>query len=115
LVANALVFRWSDGGVAIKPLRTVTHTEGVGQLNAYLARLWCVHNVPTVFGVVYGGLGLLGIPVVGIGLLLASRRFRLSEVEALFVCLFVVGLPPLFLFGQSGLSHLFLVFFGAVP
>jgi len=114
-IANVLVFKWSAGGAHAAPLRTVEKMDGAGELAAYLKPLWGLGYTPSALGVPYATFGLLGIPLVGIGLFARYKKRRLTPAEALFLSVFVAGLPPLFLLNQSGFSQLFLLFFGLVP
>jgi hypothetical protein len=115
LGANALVFKWNSAGIVVSPFRTIKAMEGVSVFRSQLARLWGDNDVTLGLGVVYGTIGLLGIPLLGIGLLLKYRRRSLSLSELWFLSLFVAALPALFLLNQPGLGQLFVVFFGLVP
>ncbi len=114
-LANVFVFRWSAGGAHVDPLTTLERMPGVNDLGAYLQRLWGINYVPAVLGVPFGTFGLLGIPILGVAVLLRYKRLTLSPAESWFLSLFLAGLPALFLLSQSGLSQLFLLFFGLVP
>ena len=115
IVANILVFKWSAGGAHEAALRTVEKMDGAESLVAYLKPVWGLSSTPATLGVPYATFGLLGIPLVGIGLFTRYKKRRLTASEALFLSVFIAALPPLFLLDQSGFSQLFLVFFGLVP
>jgi hypothetical protein len=114
-IANVLVFKWSAGGAHAAPWRTVEKMYGAEEVVSYLKPLWGLGHTPSALAVPYATFGLLGIPLVGIGLFARYKRRRLMPAEALFLSVFIVALPPLFLLNQSGFSQLFLVFFGVVP
>jgi hypothetical protein len=114
VVANVLVFRWNTAGAVVSPFETLIKTEGVGELTGNLGRLWGESSAPSAFGVPYGIVGLIGIPILGICLRLARRRVALATAEVWFLSIFVGGLLPLFILNQPGYGQLFLVFFGVV-
>jgi hypothetical protein len=114
-IANVVIFRWNSAGGVVSPFTTIRTMPGVEDLGGYLGHLWGGTAVLPVVEVVYGLVGLLGIPFVGIGLLLRYRRLTLSAAEAWFLALFVAALAPLVLLSQPGRGQLFLVFFGVVP
>jgi hypothetical protein len=115
VAANTLVFRWNSGGISTRPFLTFASMPGVGELDAYLSRIWGSGTAPRAVGVAYGMFGLLGVTLVGIGLLLMYRRALLSASEAWLFSLFLAALPPLVLLSQPGLGQMFLVVFGVVP
>jgi hypothetical protein len=115
VAANVLVFGWNSAGASIRAARTIKTAPGVEDLFTYFGYLWGTSHVPTVLLVAFGTFGLLGVPIVGIALLLRYRRFALSPPEALFLSLFAAALPILFFSSQPGFGQLFLVFFGVVP
>jgi hypothetical protein len=115
LGANALIFRWNSAGVVLSPFKAIKAMEGVSVFRSQLARLWGDNDVILGLGVVYGTIGLLGIPLLGFGLLLKYRSRSLSLSELWFLSLFVAALPALFLLNQPGFGQLFVVFFGLVP
>jgi hypothetical protein len=114
VLANALVFKFSNAGVVVKPFRTFKQMEGVKDLNSVLDPLVGTHAT-AILDPFWGTAGLLAIPLLGIGLLLRYRRTSLSELEAWFLALFLASLPVLILLSQPGRGQLFLFFFGAVP
>jgi hypothetical protein len=115
VLANALILGFSAGGSFVKPLTTIERTGGVEELSSYFDRLWGTTHVPAALGVPYGVFGLLGVPLLGIGLLLVQRRFVLSPGETWLLALFVTAFAPLLLMYQFGFGQLFLVFYGVVP
>jgi hypothetical protein len=115
IAANVIAFAWNAAGAQVKPFRNLDTTAGVEGLNTYFGHLWGTTMVPRVLGVPYGLFGLLGIPLVGVALLLRYRRLALSEAEAFFLCLFIAVLPVLLVSDQPGFGQMFLVFFGVVP
>jgi hypothetical protein len=115
LLTNALIFRWNSAGVVVSPFKTIRKMQGVEQLGTLFGHLWGNAHVPAVVGVPYGIFGLIGIPLVGIALLLRYRRLALSSAEAWLLSLFVAALPVLILLSQPGRGQLFLFYFGVVP
>jgi hypothetical protein len=115
VLANALVLSWNSAGIVVKPFKTIRTMPGVEDLRGALAP--AVGSIDVLFPVevVYGTVGLLAIPLVGIALLLRQRRLALSATEAWLLALFVAALPPLFFLSQPGRGQLFVVFFGLVP
>ena len=115
LVANLVVLGWNTAGSTIRAFRNLESMRGVVDLDAYFGHVWGTSDVPTWLGVAFGVFGLLGVPSVGITLLLTQRRGALSQAERLFLCFFVAVLPALFLSSQPGFGQMFVVFFGVVP
>jgi hypothetical protein len=115
VLTNALIFRWNNAGVVISPFKAIRAMQGVEQLGTLFGHLWGNTHVPAVVGVPYGTFGLIGIPIVGIALLLWYRRGALSAAEAWLLSLFVAALPVLILLNQPGRGQLFLFYFGVVP
>jgi hypothetical protein len=115
LGANALIFAWNNAGVVIRPFKAIDAMEGVSVFRSQLAGAWGDTAVTHVLGVIYGTVGLLGIPLLGIGLLLGYKRRPLSVKELWFLSIFAAGLPALFFLSQPGFGQLFVVFFGLVP
>jgi hypothetical protein len=115
VVANILVFDWNSAGAFVRPLRNIRTMGGVEELDTFFGHLWGTSYVPSALGVPYGSFGLLGVPIVGIALLLRYRKLALSREEALFLCLFAAVLPSLVFSSQPGFGQMFLVFFGVVP
>jgi hypothetical protein len=115
VAASALVFRWNSAGAVVSPLKAIKGMRGAEDLVGNLERLWGSTDVSWVLGVAYGTVGLLGVPLLGIGLLLRYRRFSLTQSEVWLLSLFVAALPVLFLLTQPGRGQFFFVFFGVVP
>jgi hypothetical protein len=112
VAANVLVFAWNAAGAQVDPLRNVETMPGVEDLDGYFGHLWGTTAVPRLLGVPYGLFGLLGIPLVGIALLIKYRRLALSDAQVLFLALFVAVLPTLLISSQPGFGQMFLVLFG---
>lgn len=115
LGANALIFTWNNAGVVIRPFKAIDAMEGVSVFRSQLAGVWGDTAVAHVLGVIYGTFGLLGIPLLGIGLLLGCKGRPLSVKELWFLSIFAAGLPALFFLSQPGFGQMFVVFFGLVP
>lgn len=115
VAANLLVFGWNAAGAVIRPFRNLESMKGVQDLDEYFGYVWGTPSVPPGLGVAFGVFGLLGVPILGIALLLKHERRALSQAEMLCLCLFVAVLPTLFISSQPGFGQMFLVFFGVVP
>jgi hypothetical protein len=112
---TALILKWNSGGVVVSPFSTVLGMEGVSVFRSELTNLWGHTDANSVLGAIYGTLGLLGVPLLGIALWLRYRQGRWSSTEIWFLALFAGGLPAFVLLNQPGFSQLFVVFFGLVP
>jgi hypothetical protein len=114
-LANAVIFRWNSAGAAVSPFKTIRKMQGVEGLQSLLGHVWGGTYVSPVLEVLYGTVGLFGIPILGIALLVRYRERSLTASERWLLSLFVAAAPPFFLLSQPGRGQLFLVFFGLVP
>jgi hypothetical protein len=110
-----LIFKGNSAGLIFSPFEAVKRVGGVDEVSVHLGNLWGSTDVSSVLRVAYATFGLIGIPLVGIGLLLHYRRLALSASEVWLLSLFVAALPTLFLLDQPGYGQLFVVYFGVVP
>lgn len=111
---TALILKWNTGGVVISFFSTTLGMEGVSIFRSHLTDLWGRTEVNAVLGAIYGTLGLLGVPLLGIVLWWRYRREPVSSTQIWFLSLFVGGLPAYVLLDQPGFGQLFVVFFGVV-
>lgn len=113
-VASIVMLGRNTGGAGVDPLGAFEKMAATRQLDEHLEDVWGVLDAQGVH-VVLGTIGLLGVPLLGIALFLRYRWRSISSGQSWFLCLFLAGLPALFLLDHPGYSHLFIVFFGGIP
>lgn len=113
-LATFLFLGRNSGGAVIDPLQAFAQMPGTSELDDHLEDVWGLLDSEAI-SVTLGTVGLLGIPLLGLALLLAERRGALRRREGWFLCLFVASLPALYLLDHPGYSQLFILFFGVVP
>jgi len=113
-LASIMLLGRNTGGADIDPLAAFDRMPAMTELNDHLEDVWGVLDSEGVH-VALGTIGLLGVPLLGIALLLWYRRGSLRVGERWFLSLFAAGLPALYLLNHPGYSHFFIVFFGVVP
>jgi len=113
-LASFVLLGRNTGGADIEPFAAFQEMAAMPQLDNHLEDVWGILDSQGVH-VVLGTIGLLGVPLLGVALLLRYRWGSISTDTTWFLCLFGAGLPALFLLDHPGYSQFFIVFFGVVP